>query len=156
MPRPSLALGEWGDVSVAKAADGKSYRARARFRDFDGVVRMVERRAATAKAARADLDVALRERARTGQGVGALMEEIRATLSERVGEEGTIAHARQRQATQSAAEALARAAGLLRDGDLDLAAEEVRAALRSLDFLLGRVDVEAVLDIIFASFCLGK
>lgn len=93
---------------------------------------------------------------RTGQGVRSLLEEIRVTLSGRVGQEGTIAHARQRQAAGRAAEALASGAGSLRDGALDLAAEEVRAALRSLDFLLGRVDVEAVLDIIFASFCLGK
>ncbi len=39
---------------------------------------------------------------------------------------------------------------------LELAAEELRAALRALDFLVGKVDVEAVLDVIFQSFCLGK
>jgi tRNA modification GTPase len=38
----------------------------------------------------------------------------------------------------------------------EIAAEEIRAALRALDFLLGRVDVEAVLDVVFQSFCLGK
>ena len=31
-----------------------------------------------------------------------------------------------------------------------------RAALRALDFLVGAVDVEAVLDVVFQSFCLGK
>ena len=38
----------------------------------------------------------------------------------------------------------------------DLAAEEVRSAIRALDSLVGRIDVENVLDEIFASFCLGK
>ena len=37
-----------------------------------------------------------------------------------------------------------------------MVAEEIRGALRALDFLVGRVDVEAVLDVIFQSFCLGK
>lgn len=42
------------------------------------------------------------------------------------------------------------------NSEYDIAAEEVRAALRSLDLVIGRVDVENLLDVIFASFCLGK
>ena len=38
----------------------------------------------------------------------------------------------------------------------DIAAEELRNAIRALDSLVGRVDIENVLDEIFASFCLGK
>ena len=38
----------------------------------------------------------------------------------------------------------------------ELAAEEMRQALRSLDSLIGRVDVENILDVIFSSFCIGK
>jgi tRNA modification GTPase len=38
----------------------------------------------------------------------------------------------------------------------ELVAEEIRAGLLSLDFLVGKVDVEAVLDVIFRTFCLGK
>ena len=38
----------------------------------------------------------------------------------------------------------------------DLAAEEMRQTLRSLDSMIGRVDVENVLDVIFSSFCIGK
>jgi tRNA modification GTPase len=38
----------------------------------------------------------------------------------------------------------------------DIAAEELRSAIRALDALVGRVDVEMVLDEIFASFCIGK
>jgi tRNA modification GTPase len=32
----------------------------------------------------------------------------------------------------------------------------VRLAIRSLEAVTGRVDVEAVLDVIFSSFCIGK
>ncbi|MGB1266437.1 MAG: tRNA uridine-5-carboxymethylaminomethyl(34) synthesis GTPase MnmE, partial [Nereida ignava] len=38
----------------------------------------------------------------------------------------------------------------------ELAAEELRTAIRALDALIGRVDVENLLDEIFSSFCIGK
>ena len=38
----------------------------------------------------------------------------------------------------------------------ELAAEELRAAAHSLGRLLGRVDVEDILDVIFREFCVGK
>jgi tRNA modification GTPase len=38
----------------------------------------------------------------------------------------------------------------------DIAAEELRSAIRSLEALVGRIDVENLLDEIFSSFCLGK
>jgi tRNA modification GTPase len=38
----------------------------------------------------------------------------------------------------------------------EIAAEELRTAIRALDSLVGRVDIENVLDEIFTSFCLGK
>ena len=38
----------------------------------------------------------------------------------------------------------------------ELAAELFRQALRALDGLIGRVDVENLLDEIFSSFCIGK
>jgi tRNA modification GTPase len=39
---------------------------------------------------------------------------------------------------------------------VELAAEEMRTAVHSLGQLLGRVDVEDVLDVIFRDFCIGK
>jgi len=44
------------------------------------------------------------------------------------------------------------------DGDLveDLLADDLMQAIRALDSLIGRVDVENVLDEIFSSFCIGK
>jgi tRNA modification GTPase len=41
-------------------------------------------------------------------------------------------------------------------GREELASAELRHAIRALDSLVGRVDVEDVLDEIFASFCIGK
>ena len=38
----------------------------------------------------------------------------------------------------------------------ELAAEDVRLAMRALGRITGRVDVEDVLDIIFRDFCIGK
>jgi len=38
----------------------------------------------------------------------------------------------------------------------ELAAEELRVASHSLGRLLGRVDVEDILDKIFREFCIGK
>jgi tRNA modification GTPase len=41
-------------------------------------------------------------------------------------------------------------------GGEELAAEDLRAAAYSLGRLLGRVDVEDILDVIFKEFCVGK
>jgi tRNA modification GTPase len=38
----------------------------------------------------------------------------------------------------------------------ELAAEELRIAAQALGRLLGRVDVEDILDVIFRDFCIGK
>lgn len=92
----------------------------------------------------------------TGQGVDELLESLADLLSRRVAAAGSIAHARQRQATEDAVAALQRGRDRLKRGEVEFAAEELRLAVRSLDFLVGRVDVEAVLDVIFSSFCLGK
>jgi tRNA modification GTPase len=38
----------------------------------------------------------------------------------------------------------------------EFAAEDLRAAAYALGRLLGRVDVEDILDVIFREFCIGK
>jgi tRNA modification GTPase len=56
-----------------------------------------------------------------------------------------------------AAEALANARPeLARGGDAVLAAHHLQEAVRALDSLIGLVDVEEVLDRVFAAFCVGK
>ncbi len=52
---------------------------------------------------------------------------------------------------------LTRAARALeRPVEIELAAEDVRLAARSLERIAGRVDPEDVLDLVFARFCIGK
>ena len=41
-------------------------------------------------------------------------------------------------------------------GAAELVALDLRRAARALDMLVGRVDIEDLLDEIFASFCIGK
>ena len=45
---------------------------------------------------------------------------------------------------------------VMRVPDVVLAAEELRSAVRSLGRIVGRVDVEDLLDVIFRDFCIGK
>ena len=59
---------------------------------------------------------------------------------------------RQAEVRLAAAESLIGRGG----GDTELVAEELRQALHALEFLVGRVDLELVLDEVFAQFCLGK
>ncbi len=71
------------------------------------------------------------------------------------GEDGLIGRERQRQLLQETVYSLGRSISVMGGGE-ELAAEELRAAAHSLGRLLGRVDVEDVLDVIFREFCVGK
>ncbi len=94
----------------------------------------------------------------TGQGVCALVARISKILKDRASGVQTATRARHRRAISRALEALAAAEDMIRagPGSAELAAEELRIANTALDSLIGRVDVEDILDEIFASFCLGK
>jgi tRNA modification GTPase len=70
-------------------------------------------------------------------------------------EGGLIGRARQRNLLQETAVSLQRSINAVGEGE-ELAAEDLRAAAQSLGRLLGRVDVEDVLDVIFRDFCVGK
>jgi tRNA modification GTPase len=70
-------------------------------------------------------------------------------------EGGLISRARQRRLLQETADSLRRSIDVVGQGE-ELAAEELRAAAHSLGRLLGRVDVEDILDVIFREFCVGK
>ena len=71
------------------------------------------------------------------------------------GEGGLISRERQRKLLQETAVSLQRSLSAIQEGE-ELAAEDLRIAARSLGRLLGRVDVEDVLDVIFREFCIGK
>jgi tRNA modification GTPase len=70
-------------------------------------------------------------------------------------EGGLIGRTRQRKLLQETAASLQRCVQVVGQGE-ELAAEELRMAAHSLGRLLGRVDVEDILDVIFREFCVGK
>ena len=74
------------------------------------------------------------------------------------GEAAVVTRARHRRALEETAAALSRS---LAESDAptpreELIAEELRQAAWALGRLIGRVDVEDVLDKIFRDFCIGK
>ena len=75
------------------------------------------------------------------------------------GAEGAvITRARHRRHVEAAMEALERFERLSGEGymALDMAAEELRLAASELGRITGAIDVEDVLDVLFADFCIGK
>lgn len=71
--------------------------------------------------------------------------------------EPVLSRARHRQALENAREALAGARPhLAPGGEAVLASHHVRVATLALDELVGTIDVDEVLDRLFASFCVGK
>ena len=94
----------------------------------------------------------------TGIGIDDLLASVLAKLEGRVSSASVASHGRHRIAIGESAVALRSAAEHLRKegGQVELAAAEITKALRGIDFLVGRVDIESVLGEIFASFCIGK
>jgi len=94
----------------------------------------------------------------TGAGIGELVAAVEAELRGRVRGGAVIVRDRQKRAVAAALEALVSARSELEAGPerAELAAERLRETCRTLDRLVGRVDVEDLLDEIFASFCIGK
>lgn len=94
----------------------------------------------------------------SGEGVDQLIGHIAVQLSDRASGVATATQLRHRIAMEDAKEALDQAMFEVKAGAerTELAAENLRTALRKLDALIGRVDVEMVLGEIFSRFCLGK
>lgn len=93
---------------------------------------------------------------KTGYGVGALLENIYDKLSSRSSENAVLVRERHRLAVQSSISALKNALICLEDEQVELVAAEIRSAIRGIEILVGRVDVDDLLDEIFSSFCIGK
>ena len=94
----------------------------------------------------------------TGLGVDGLVSRIQSTLSARSASAGLATHERHRVAMAQSLSALEEVKRVLSGGPdtYDLAAAELRFAIRALEALVGRIDAENLLDEIFSSFCLGK
>jgi len=94
--------------------------------------------------------------ARTGEGIEALVERIAAHLATLLPpEDAGITRARHRACL---ADAVAALGPVLADPPPapELRAEGLRLASDALARLVGRIDVEDLLDVVFAEFCIGK
>jgi tRNA modification GTPase len=93
----------------------------------------------------------------TGVGVDELVNALaRFAGSFFTPEPALVTRERQRAHLKETALALQGAQRAARDGREEIMAEQLRLATRALGKLLGRVDVEDVLDVIFRDFCIGK
>jgi tRNA modification GTPase len=94
----------------------------------------------------------------TGAGVDAVLGALEAFAAEHLGntEPALITRQRHRAALEEAVAALDRALTEPANGREEIVAEELRLAARALGRLVGRVDVEDILDVIFRDFCVGK
>jgi tRNA modification GTPase len=94
---------------------------------------------------------------KTGAGVDELVNAV-ARFAERffTPEPALVTRERQRAHLKETVLALQGAQRAAQDGREEIMAEQLRLATRALGKLLGRVDVEDVLDVIFRDFCIGK
>jgi len=95
--------------------------------------------------------------AKTGAGMDELIELISKKVADKFGgrEPALISRERQRFALAACVEHLDGA--LAEEGEsLELTAEQLRLAANQLGRLVGRIDVEDLLDVIFRDFCVGK
>lgn len=108
----------------------------------------------------------------TQNGIDSFLDSLSAAVLSRVSDDSLdasdnkqsavegalITRARHRQHVQTSVEALERFVTLSQQGSMsvDMAAEELRLAASELGRITGAVDVEDVLDKLFADFCIGK
>ena len=95
--------------------------------------------------------------AKSGDGVSELEARIEDIVVERLSatELPAISRTRHRKSVEAAVDALIRARKSLANAP-ELAGEDVRLAVRAVETLTGRVDVEDILDRVFSQFCIGK
>jgi tRNA modification GTPase len=98
---------------------------------------------------------AVRISVKSGAGLIELEARLRDMAAARFspGAAPLITRARHRQALEQCAASLARFPELAAP---ELAAEELRRAVRALGRITGRVEVEDLLDVLFREFCIGK
>ncbi|MGF6226998.1 tRNA modification GTPase [Inquilinus ginsengisoli] len=92
---------------------------------------------------------------RTGAGLDRLLDVLAQAVERRLTGDGSpaLTRARHRAALEDARDALVRVPSAPLP---ELAAEDLRLALRAIGRITGRVDVEDMLDLLFGSFCIGK
>lgn len=96
--------------------------------------------------------------AKSGEGLDKVIQSITHALQQKVAGAGLATRERHRVSLVMGVKHLEAAERLVSEGSeiYDIAAEEIRTAVRGLESLVGKVGVEDLLDEIFSSFCLGK
>jgi tRNA modification GTPase len=91
----------------------------------------------------------------SGRGVDALLQRTIARLQDLfpLGNGPSLTRTRHRAALVDCLAALDR---FLAGQEVEMAAEDLRLAIRALGRITGRVDVEDMLDVLFGAFCIGK
>lgn len=92
---------------------------------------------------------------RDGSGLGRLLDEIGSRAAAAVGEAGDVLPSRMRH-VELLREAMDFLRAALSGHSQELRAEELRLATERLGRIVGAVDVEDLLDVIFSQFCIGK
>ena len=92
---------------------------------------------------------------KTGQGIDVLLDRLAGKAAQFMTTGGLpgLTRLRHRQGLEDCRDALCRA---LEETESELLAEDVRVAARHLGRIIGRVDVEDILEVVFADFCIGK
>lgn len=93
--------------------------------------------------------------AKTGEGIPDLLKILKKRVEDAVclREEPSLTRLRHRTALEECRESLQNA---LTAPEIELMAEDLRMAMRSLGKITGQVGVEELLDVIFKDFCIGK
>ena len=99
----------------------------------------------------------------TGEGLDSFLVKIEKMVEERVGrgEAPVITRGRHRSAIEECATCLKRFMAESESIDntnarIELSAEDLRLAARTLGRVTGKIDVEELLDVVFRDFCIGK
>ncbi|MFY8146938.1 MAG: GTPase [Rhodobacter sp.] len=94
----------------------------------------------------------------TGEGVQQLVDRISGELSGRAAGSGTLTRERHRVALMRAILALEAGRNEVskKTVRIEIAAEDIRSAIRALESLVGGIGTEAVLGEVFSRFCIGK
>ena len=92
---------------------------------------------------------------KTGEGLEEFLKRLEQDVTARLDLSGApaLTRVRHRQSLEECAAALAR---FEKAPEPELAAEDIRLAVRALGRITGRIDVEDILDVIFGDFCIGK
>lgn len=95
---------------------------------------------------------------KTGAGIAKMIDRVSNSLQNRVSGSSVFSRERHFAKLASGHGHLSLALGILFGSteNWEVVSEEIRLALRDLDGIIGRIDVEDVLGRIFSSFCIGK